>query len=518
MAVKPKSSARAKAQAIIIAKEILLFVAIIMAAIVFYLVAYYFCLYLLEKGYISATVDSPRKVTIVISGESFVDRVSSLNKIQELIAPDVAEVLMEPESSSQSSEAALASTSEETIRSDNGIAPNIADPSLVFGSHFDTFANASYINSKDTTLYHDKLAAAYFFAPDYVFGPAEDNINTDDKDILNSVSLSPFKQMNSDRRCLGNDCLEQTGKQLSFRGHELALPVELNSRDIAAVSIGALTKRWLIGVTVNNAGKYEGLIYSFDGQSFSRVLTPEPIISAYYGVFGFGGGENNYLAIYGAYKGIAYHFQGAKVNNVSNFFDFRVMDGGFKPEVLFTAFETNIVWYVYSSTTYKPMLIKLWQNRGEEIAGELVYNIFSRGDDSAVFKLSRAEYDGITLLAKIKKNNQDFWYYLRDQGFKNKAGGQLVTAPLAHDGYSSQITITNIEEARFGIDAMSATKADFFFSINNQDWLKLGQKKRVKVEIAPTRSYFLKVVLPQSEDRFYSPFISEISFNYYCRK
>ncbi|MDP2933314.1 MAG: hypothetical protein Q8N81_04245, partial [bacterium] len=276
------------------------------------------------------------------------------------------------------------------------LAPNITEPDLFFGSHFDSFANDKYIDSDQTTLYYDETAAAYFFPPDYVFEEANFSSGSDpdaeNRNAINGASLNVFEGPYGDKRCLADHCLEQKGNNLFFDNQKLSLPDGLADRNIAAVSIGSLTKRWLVGVTVKNENNYEGLVYGFDGQNFFRLLTPAPIVSPHFGILGFGGGENNFLVIYGAYKGIAYHFQGDTVADISRFFDIRVMNGGFKAEVLFTAFESNINWYVYSSTLYHPVLIKLWQNRGTEIAGEMVLNdLFQRYDESAVFKLSRAE-------------------------------------------------------------------------------------------------------------------------------
>lgn len=481
--------------------------AIILATVIiscaYYFVFYFFCLLLIKIGFISAFDDHSR-----LSGSIF--NISSESGIITAVATSSS-------ISVASSSAALITPSRS---SQPELAPNIADPTLIFGSYFDTFANSLYIDHQKTTLYYDENATAYIFPPDYSFTETDAaKIGAADKNILDGITLNAFESLSSDKRCLEKECLAQKGKDLFFNDVKLNLPAELSGRDIAAVSIGVLKRRWLIGFTVKNKDGYEGLAYYFDGQKFSQIWTPAPLISPYFGVFGFGGGENNFLVIYGAKQGIAYHIQGDKVSDISRFFDARVMNGGFKAEVLFTASEENVNWYVYSSSSYHPVLIKLWQNESAEIAGEAVFNnIFNNYDESAVFKLSRTEKSAIILAAKVRRKNLDHWFYFTDRGFKNENGGLLVSAPIAHDGNASLITITKIAQSHLGIDAPSADKADFLFSVNGQDWQKIGSGKNIDVSVPATRYFFLSAAFPKFGDKFYSPFIGEILFDYYCRK
>ena len=545
MVIKPNLAPRPRLSN---GKKIVLIVAVISVAAAYYFVSYFFCCFLIKNGFISAFNDNwknplaekildvkkwtgtaPSVATSLSPAALSPDWNANFNVINPSFptvpSPGVPSLITPPAATTTPSliisPTVPASDTPLPITTipQSDLAPNIVDPSLFFGSYFDTFANNAYIDSEKTTLFYDETATAYFFPPDYVFEEAGTGPDPGDQNILNGVSLNNFEGSYGDKRCLAGKCLEQKGKDLFFENKKLSLPAELDDLDIAAVSLGSLPKRWLVGLTVKNENNYEGLVYYFDGQEFSRLLTPLPIISPYFGVLGFGGGENNFLVIYGAYQGIAYHFQGDKVTDVSRFFDIRVMNGGFKAEVLFTAFENNVNWYVYSSSSYHPVLIKLWQNGGTEIAGEMVLNgLFQRYDESAVFKLSRAENNAITLLAKLKRNNRDSWFYLLDRGFKNEAGGLLISVPIAHDGYASLIKIVKIAQSRLSIDPASAGQAEFLFSVDAKNWQKLGNGKNIDIDAPATQYFFLKAVFPKFEERFYSPFISEILFDYYCRK
>ncbi len=521
-------------------KKIVLTIIAVIVAVIYYFISYFFCYFLINIGLISASdsgavFQNPLAVKIAETDErdganpAVAVATSSDWQANFAVVVPAGIIVSEPSpstSSPVSSEAVSPTVVAPAEEPAAVVAPsqpetpaNVLDSTLSFGSYFDTFSNNKYVDSGQTNLYYDETAAAYFFPPDYVFEEIAGGVDAADKESLGNVSLNNFEGPYGDKRCLNGQCLEQKGNDLFFENNKLSLPDELSGLNIVAVSIGTLTKRWLVGVTVKNATGYEGIVYYFNGQKFSRLLTPAPMTSSSFGLMGFGGGENDFLIIYGGYKGIAYHIQGDRISDISRFFDSRVMNGGFKAEVLFTAFETNINWYVYSSTSYHPTLIKLWENRGSEIAGEMVLNnLFQRYDESAVFRLSRAESNSITLLAKLRRNNRDYWFNFKDRGFKNENAGALVSLPIAHDGYASLVTIVKIAKSTLGIDETSADKVEFLFSADSQQWIKLGDQQNIDISVPATRYFLLKVALPKFSDKFYSPFISDMLFNYYCRK
>ncbi|MFA6194800.1 MAG: hypothetical protein WC719_03605 [Patescibacteria group bacterium] len=530
-------------------KKITLAIIAIIIAVAYYFISYFFCYFLINIGLISAvdssdnfynplavkiaeiTKGDQEKPTVAVATSSdWSNNFEVVSPLDSVSAPTPASTSLPaadtPATSSPDVSVPGPSIAPLSIESSTvavppqpDSAPNVSDPALFFGSYFDTFSNNKYVDSAQTTLYYDEIAAAYFFPPDYAFTEIEADVDAADQELLNAVSLNNFEGPYGDKRCLEDRCLEQKGSDLFFENKKLGLPGELSGSNIAAVSIGNLTKRWLVGFTIKNEAGYEGIAYYFDGHDFFRLQTPAPMVSPYFGLLGFGGGENNFLVIYGAYKGIAYHIQGDKISDISRFFDTRVMNGGFKAEVLFTAFETNINWYVYSLTSYRPVLIKLWQNQGPDIAGEMILNsLFQRYDESAVFRLSLADGNAITLLAKLKRSGRDHWFNFRDQGFKNENGGSLVSLPIAHDGYASLITIVKIAKSSLGIDKASVDKEEFSFSADSQQWIKLGNEQNVAISVLATRYFLLKVALPRVSDKFYSPFVSDILFNYYCRK
>lgn len=400
------------------------------------------------------------------------------------------------------------------------------NPDLTFGVYFDDFPNSVYIDKQRTSLYWDETATAIFFPPVYDWREADSSLYAQGDNYFSNLALNYFAGPYNDRRCLGNNCLEQKGDNLYYNGQILAWPPALNSADIVAVSISALTERWLVGVTLKEGGNYRGRVYYFDGRQLTEIKTPAPLTSLYFGVWGFGGEESDFLMIYGAYDGIAYRVRGDRLTNISEFFAIRAMNQGFKAEVLKVGQGLNTTWYVYSSTMNRPRLIKLWQNRSSEIVGEAFFPNLAEGSalstaQSATFKFLSSDTAGINLLAEIK--NQDgssARKVFRDRGFDNSSAASLVTIPISNDGANSEIIIRKIAQAKLGLDAGSKTFVKYLFSADCQTWRDLPSEKNVDFITPALQHFCLKVVFDGAGfegggAKFYSPYLSSMMFNYY---
>src|SRR5680860_1634511 len=245
---------------------------------------------------------------------------------------------------------------------------------LTFGAYFDDFPNSVYINSAKTTLYQDKSATAIFFPPVYNFKPAASSVSLAAGNSFVTPTFNKFNGPYNDRRCLKKNCLVQKDKTLYYNGNILELPAELKFSNLSALSISALTKTWLVGATLHDGANYRGLVFSFDGQNFTAINTPAPLTSSYFGLWGFGGEESDFLMVYGAYQGIDYRVRGNNLTDISKFFGIRAMNGGFKAEVIRAAYGANVNWYIYSSTSNNLQFFKLWQNNTSDIAGEAVFS------------------------------------------------------------------------------------------------------------------------------------------------
>jgi len=372
-----------------------------------------------------------------------------------------------------------------------------------------------------TTLYQDKKATAFYFPPDYswqeISSPTA--VSAAEKEFLKSFRFNDFEKLSADQRCLSDNCLEQKNQTLYYNGRVLARPTELNNQDIAAVSIGVLEKNFLVGFTVKNGSEYCGLVYYFNGQKFTPLNFPKEIVSPYYGVFGFGGVETDFLVIYGAYQGIAYHFQGDKVSDLNRFFEIRAMNQGFKAEIIRASQGTNINWYVFSLSTARPWLIKLWENQSGAVVGEAVFdNFFNSNESSAAFKLKQVSTDKIIILANLRRNYQDYWYLFTDRGFKNEKPGRLVFKPLYQGSDPTLITIKKLAAAVLDLDSPSLKTSQFLFSPDAKNWQTIPTEKNVDFSFPPLKQFFLQVNFPGLSDKFSSPFLDSVLFDYYYQK
>jgi len=394
---------------------------------------------------------------------------------------------------------------------------------LIFYSFFDSFASSHLIDATTTTLFRDDLAAAVYFPPDYSWQAAPAEIVDKYKNEFEGIYLNDFSKPLAaiDRRCLGRDCLEQKGKKLSYNGKSVVLPKNIKENDIMSVSIGSLRKRWLIGVTLRDGVNYQGRVFYFDGKKITPLLFPdnqEKISSPYIGVFGFGGEESDFLLIYGSYRGIAYRIQEEKTVDISRFFDFRVMAMGFRPEVIKAASGKTIYWYVFSSSLNHPQLIKLWQNQDGEISGEAIYqSIFSDSIDAASFRLLETEATSFNLLARLKQGTSETWQVFSDLGFNNYKPGEMVFNPIPVE---SEIIIQKIADSQLGSAEAPCLDGKFSFSTDNSNWQELSRGENLNKNFrTPVKdNFFLRVDFPEQADKFYSPFLAEVLFDFYYQK
>jgi plastocyanin len=414
---------------------------------------------------------------------------------------------------SQSAPAAVDVESNQTT-SASEISVQAGQPNdLLFGSFYEDFIGLANIDTNKTTLYRDHKAIAMFFPPDYSWTVADSKLVGDNK-------LEPLAYLNDwagstydDQHCLGQNCLEVRNLGLYYNNKLLARPSDLSNQEVVAVSIGSVGQQWLVGFTIKKNNKYQGRVFSWSGTKFTKLNLPE-FSSDYSGLFGFGGVPEDFLVVYGAYGGQGYRVRGNRINDISNFFQIKVMTRGFQPEVIRVANGSEVTWYVYSSTLSRPWLIKLWQNGTPEISGEAVFdNLFTPSTDSALFSLLSVSSQGNSFLVKLKENGQDAWKIFTDRGFKNEEPRVLISKLIAGEGVTD-ILIKNIAQATLGIDVASQSLAKLWFSGTGQDWLLVSGDVNRNWTVPATKGFFLKVTFPRQSNKFYSPFLTSVSFDY----
>lgn len=399
------------------------------------------------------------------------------------------------------------------------LSETLASGQLYFGTFQDSFVGSGSLDLTRSTIYLDSIATALYFPPNYKFIEASQTVVDRNKDDLEEYQINDFFGPYNEKRCLGNNCLESRDKELFYNGQVLVKPSAGVNGELMAISLGTLSSKWLVGFTYKQGASYVGQVYHFDGQAFTLVAALPVIESTYFGPLGFGGSDGDFLVIYGGSKGIAYHIKNNQAIDISRFFDYRVMFHGFKAEVMKvgTGNETN--WYIFSSTRGNSRFIKLWQNKTAEIAGGAVYgSLFASSVDSVVFKFLDKTTIQRDFLAKVKENNQDTYYLFSDLGFKNQESRAFYSLPITHDGNNSQVTIKKIVASTLELDESSRATVKLYFSIDGQNWQDLALINHDQTSLGPLRQYFLRVAFPPLADRFSSPYLASILFDYYCQK
>ena len=309
------------------------------------------------------------------------------------------------------------------------------------GSSFtDLFSGTGWLNASNTTLYQDFAMTTLSYPPKFEWEKLADE---EAKKLKEKILFVRLEEDGTDKRCTGSQCLIQKGLELFLDGQKISLPSELRTPELLNISIGAIypvrniisngaDKFWILGVVTrshsdpakageesrdssvaslpqNDKMSYRGYVYKFDpsassGQApeFTKIFEDSDFLSPYPGVFGFGGTSDNWLAIYGAYEGIAWQTKTknsfSSFHNISRFFPIRVMGDSVKlkeAKERFVSFRPEVIrdgknWYIYSLTPAKPKFIKLVEDEEEKIsaAWDLTKNLgLDSGVESAFFAI-----------------------------------------------------------------------------------------------------------------------------------
>jgi len=395
---------------------------------------------------------------------------------------------------------------------------------LYFGSFFESFYNKSNIDLEQSNLYIDLTMDAAMFLPDYDWQPI-DSLNTQEGQYFSALNYNDFESpFFYDQVCLKSDCLEQKGNELFFNDRLLSLPT-ISGR-LQAVSISSVDNVWLVGLVWQEEGGYRGQVYYFNGLTFKSIFS-DPIGSSYSGRFGFGGDKEDFLVIYGARQGQAYRIREKNVSDLSKYFSFRPMNGGFQAKVVKSGTGQETTWYIFSLSASRPRFIKLWQNSSEEIMGAVDLSALVLGTDTKTLALMLRGKDknnsGTELVVEEKGDYGEIVYHrFFDNGFHSDKPGQIVTLPNSQGGSSfalRQLSLADVkvdETSREGVSLLFSSKDKETNNLSEWRTVELGKKTVFRTE--EINSYFIKLEFTPLANKNFSPFVSEMTFDYYCLK
>ena len=232
----------------------------------------------------------------------------------------------------------------------------------------------------------------------------------------------------------------------------------------------------------------------------------EPFRSRYAGSIGFGGSDDNFVVIYGAYEGQAYYVHGGKADNISHLFGIRVMQGGFKPAVL-----KGDDWYVYSLTEGTPKLVKLFQNGGDSIVGgiDLTRSLFQSGVKSALFRLSGNR----SLLADVRGPGAaaGSWEFV-DKGFDKSAVREIVSVNI--NNYPAE----GVEAVIAKLSALGGGgSAELFLKNDDGAWNRAEAGVKITFKNKNGRQLLWRARFIPDNNPYTTPFLDTIQLKYLVR-
>jgi len=392
----------------------------------------------------------------------------------------------------------------------------------------DNFSSGVYLNMTETNMYLDDIITSLTFQPLYEFKKIKD---CEDKDISSCLPISEIESPSISKACLENGCLEILNNGVYFNNKKLSLPKELKDENVLRMSVGKLDNVWLLGVVIGESYDEAGLVFKFDGNNFSTLIsrdTDNKILPKYNrlgGYIGFGGEDDNFLIVYAGYKGIAYQIKSDSFYDISHFFGFRVTDPSFIPQVLKTREDNESVWYISSLTANKPKLIKLWQNGTSNIKGALDLS-------SLIFKDNNLREGVSYIFLPFNKEkslyivSNESLFVFNDLGFDNSNNYQIVSVNIQDDGYRNvtsavikDLKISNRQENLSYIYSFSQNdNIELYLSNQKGRWEKVNYKQNYYFLNNNGEQLFWKINFKRILDRqYYSPWVdslNELNYSY----
>ena len=381
----------------------------------------------------------------------------------------------------------------------------IPQDSLGYEIFYDLFSGNGWIDQGRTNLYHERVVTAFLLPPKFSFS----------KVTGTGTQFIGRKADGSDERCIRGRCLIAREKTLVFQGNTLELPESVRKRDIVGVSVGAFEKTWMVGVTTRSGEDYLGWLFSFDGNMFRNMQREEKemFLSRYAGSIGFGGSDDDWMAVYGAYEGKAVRVRGGVIDDISRFFGIRVMGGGLDPEITRTGSGRGATWFVWNKGAM-PKLVKLFQNGTERIEGAIdLTNEFGADLQGVTSLFVAPTSDEHALSVKmVRDGSEEYWRFI-DEGFDTAAPKEIVSASLTNR--ILPVVLASIERLEYA-DAGAAM--EFFLSNDNLAWEETKIGETVTFANQGGDKLFWKIRVDAPDDRFSSPYFGQIEVDYALKK
>jgi len=123
----------------------------------------------------------------------------------------------------------------------------------------------------------------------------------------------------------------------------------------------------------------------------------------------------------------------------------------------------------------------------------------------------------INFLAKLKMGDTYYWKSFSDRGFKNKSDGLLFFKPIINNPPAS---IRKIANFNLGSRDYPFNDGQLLFSLDSNNWQSFQYGYRINRDFSTdaVSKIFLKATINAQKNKFYSPFLSELVFDFYYQK
>ncbi|MDO8470261.1 MAG: hypothetical protein Q7S84_04600 [bacterium] len=367
------------------------------------------------------------------------------------------------------------------VPADSGATPT-APPAverLYTESFSDLLSGDGWIDVGRTTMYHDLVTTGYLFPP------------TVTRTLLLDAEGERVRQLaDAAARAASPAC--RHGRCVTVRDAAIFLdgvPVTVSSFSagtVQSVRVAAFDGFWVAGFVVRRSPRaYDGYLFRFDGTVVRAIPAAggPAVHSAYEGTFGFGGTDDDWLAVYGAYEGSAVRVRGNLTEDASSFFGARVMRGGFEPAVVRQPASpakrgepaegqvNGTVWYVWSRTEGTLAVVKLWDIEPNRIGGatDLTSQIMGAGELTG--EIAFGESGGVPRFVVRVKNRQgerSYWA-ITDTGLAAVTPREVVSKNVhPTGGLVRRATLSVLDSAR-------ASGVTFSLSNDGERWQEVRE-------------------------------------------
>lgn len=287
----------------------------------------------------------------------------------------------------------------------------------------DSFFNSYQIDWEKTNMHYDEEVTALTFKPLYEFKKVE-------------TCSSPFCGLDEDKNnsCLNGYCLSVVGNTIYYKNNKINNPSDLKEKDILKVGVNLLQTKWIISFIFSEDGQERVYLYFFTDGEFIPLINqniPLEIKTTYgrgNGNVSVDGDDDHFLILYSGYEGIAFLYNKGIWQDLSDYFNLRFIDGGFKAKVIKSGEKENTTWYVCSDEGSRAKLMKLWQNNTLQIQGALDLSSVIGRDE---IRCSLEEEKQL----KIAKTGELFSF--EDRGFDN-----------SHDYFYQSVDLNDLKGKR----------------------------------------------------------------------